>query len=40
MVCEWELEKVKDWTTGTIKNHIWRAVEVRNRLVITIHKIG
>lgn len=26
MVCDWELEKVKDWTTDTIKNRIWRAV--------------
>ena len=27
MVNDWELQKVKDWTTGTIKNHIWSAVD-------------
>ena len=23
MICTWELEKVKDWTTNKIKNCIW-----------------
>ena len=27
MVYQWEMEKVKDWTTNTIKNYIWMAVE-------------
>ena len=27
MVHEWELNKIKDWTTETIKNRIWMAVE-------------
>lgn len=25
MVCEWELNKIKDWTTEEIKNRIWAA---------------
>ncbi|MCB6992927.1 hypothetical protein LI177_05430 [bacterium 210820-DFI.6.37] len=29
MVHEWELEKVKDWTTNEIKNRIWAAVDCR-----------
>ena len=24
---QWEMEKVKDWTTNEIKNHIWAAIE-------------
>lgn len=28
MVYQWEIEKIKDWTTDTIKNHIWSAVSV------------
>ena len=24
---QWEMEKVKNWTTNEIKNHIWAAVE-------------
>lgn len=24
----WEFEKMKDWTVETIKNRIWRAVEL------------
>lgn len=27
MVYQWELEKIKDWTTNEIKNHIWAAVD-------------
>lgn len=27
MVYQWELEKIKDWTTNKIKNHIWAAVD-------------
>ena len=27
MVEEWELDKIKDWSTGTIKDFIWLAVE-------------
>ncbi|MDE6913844.1 MAG: hypothetical protein K2P35_09135 [Lachnospiraceae bacterium] len=27
MVEEWELDKIKDWSTNTIKNYIWLAVE-------------
>lgn len=27
MVEEWELNKIKDWSTGTIKDYIWLAVE-------------
>ena len=27
MVYEWELEKVKDWTTEEIKNRIWMSVD-------------
>lgn len=23
MVYEWELKKIKDWSTNTIKNYIW-----------------
>lgn len=29
MINEWELEKVKDWSTNEIKNRIWRAVDCR-----------
>lgn len=28
MVYPWELEKIKDWSTETIKNCIWSAVSV------------
>lgn len=28
MVYPWELEKIKDWSTETIKNRIWSAVSV------------
>ena len=24
---QWEMEKIKDWSTNEIKNHIWAAVE-------------
>ena len=24
---QWEMEKVKNWTTNEIKNHIWAAIE-------------
>lgn len=27
MVHDWELQKVKDWTTAQIKNCIWSAVD-------------
>ncbi len=27
MVEEWELDKIKDWSTSTIKNFIWLAVD-------------
>lgn len=27
MVEKWELEKIEDWSTNTIKNFIWLAVE-------------
>lgn len=27
MVAQWEIEKVKDWSTDTIKNYIWMAVD-------------
>ena len=27
MVYQWEMEKIKDWTTNEIKNHIWAAVD-------------
>lgn len=27
MVYDWELKKVKDWTTAQIKNRIWAAVD-------------
>ena len=27
MVYQWELEKIKDWTTNEIKNHIWAALD-------------
>ena len=27
-MCAWEFEKMKDWTVETIKNRIWRAVEL------------
>ena len=27
MVQAWELEKVRDWTTEEIKNHIWAAAD-------------
>lgn len=26
MIYQWEMEKVKDWTTSKIKNHIWSNV--------------
>ena len=26
MVSQWEMEKIKDWSTNTIKNYIWMAV--------------
>lgn len=28
MVYQWELDKIKKWSTDTIKNHIWSAVSV------------
>ncbi len=28
MVYQWELDKIKEWSTETIKNHIWSAVSV------------
>lgn len=27
MIYQWELDKVKDWTTREIKNQIWSAVD-------------
>ena len=27
MVYQWELEKIKDWSTNEIKNRIWMFVE-------------
>lgn len=27
MVTQWEMEKIKDWSTNTIKNYIWMAVD-------------
>lgn len=27
MVSQWEMEKIKDWSTNTIKNYIWMAVD-------------
>ena len=26
MISQWEAEKIKDWSTNTIKNYIWMAV--------------
>lgn len=26
MIERWEMEKIKDWSTNTIKNYIWMAV--------------
>ena len=26
MVRDWELHKIKDWSTNTIRNYIWMAV--------------
>ena len=27
MAYQWEMEKIKDWTTNDIKNYIWMEVE-------------
>lgn len=27
MVYQWELDKIKEWDSSTIKNHIWLAVD-------------
>lgn len=27
MVYQWELEKIKNWTTNEIKNSIWAAID-------------
>lgn len=27
MVYQWEIDKIRDWTTGQIKNCIWAAVD-------------
>lgn len=27
MAYQWEMEKVKNWTTNEIKNHIWATIE-------------
>lgn len=27
MVAQWEMEKIKDWSTNTIKNYIWMAAD-------------
>lgn len=28
MAYQWELDQIKEWSTETIKNHIWSAVSV------------
>ena len=27
MIAQWEMEKIKNWSTNTIKNYIWMAVD-------------
>ena len=27
MKAQWEMEKIKNWSTNTIKNYIWMAVD-------------
>lgn len=27
MTHQWEMEKIRDWTTNEIKNRIWKAVD-------------